>query len=112
MSGHASVAIIGVGAMGNALLTGLFKAGWEPEDVSLCVRRPDLAADLADGTGCSVTLDPVQAIQGRQVIVVSVKPPRDVVPLVKTLKGNLDSEQLILSMAGGSDHLDLSALPR
>ena len=100
MSGHASVAIIGVGAMGNALLTGLFKAGWEPEDVSLCVRRPDLAADLADGTGCSVTLDPVQAIQGRQVIVVSVK-PRDVVPLVKTLKGNLDSEQLILSMAAG-----------
>ena len=100
MSGHASVAIIGVGAMGNALLTGLFKAGWKPQDVSLCVRKPDLAADLADGTGCSVTMDPVQAVQGRQVIVVSVK-PRDVVPLVKTLKGNLDSEQLILSMAAG-----------
>ena len=100
MSGPVSVAIIGFGAMGNALLTGLFKAGWEPEDISLCVRRSEGADDLADQTRCKVSLDPVEAIQGRQVIVVSVK-PRDVVPLLETLKGNLGPDQLVLSMAAG-----------
>ena len=100
MSGHVPVAIIGVGAIGKALLTGLFRAGWEPEDISLCVRRPEPAEELADQTHCEVFLDPVEAVQGRQVIVVSVK-PRDVVPLLEILEGNLGSDKLVLSMAAG-----------
>ena len=34
-------AIIGVGAMGEALFSGLQRAGWSPDQLSLCVRRED-----------------------------------------------------------------------
>jgi pyrroline-5-carboxylate reductase len=86
--------------MGNALLTGLFKAGWEDEDIALCVRRSTRLEELSAETKCKVTTDPVEAISGRQVIVVSVK-PGDVVPLLGTLEGKVDSSQLVLSMAAG-----------
>lgn len=100
MSGHASVAILGVGAMGNALLTGLLRAGWDSEDVSLCTRREEKVEELAQRTGCHVTLDPAEAIRGRQVIVVSVK-PRDVEALLQSLEGSVESGQLVLSLAAG-----------
>ena len=100
MSGHASVAIIGVGAMGNALLSGLLRAGWEAEDISLCVRRMERGDELAHRTGCEFTLDPTEAVRGRQVIVVAVK-PRDVEALLETLEGNIEPGQLVLSLAAG-----------
>ena len=100
MSGHASVAIIGVGAMGNALLAGLLRAGWEAEDISLCVRRMEQGDELAHRTRCEFTLDPAEAIRGRRVVVVSVK-PRDVEPLLETLEGQLEPDQLVLSLAAG-----------
>ena len=100
MSGHASVAILGVGAMGNALLAGLLRAGWDSEDISLGTRRAEKVEELARRTGCHVTLDPTEAIRGRQVIVVSVK-PRDVEALLQSLAGKVESGQLVLSLAAG-----------
>jgi pyrroline-5-carboxylate reductase len=86
--------------MGTALLQGLLRAGWDPEDIALCVRRPDQGDELADRTGCEYTLDPAEAIRGRRVIVVSVK-PRDVDALLDQLEGEIESDQLILSLAAG-----------
>ena len=62
MSERHSVAIVGVGAMGEALASGLLSAGWGADDLSLCVRRMERADELAHRTGCQVTLDPVEAI--------------------------------------------------
>jgi pyrroline-5-carboxylate reductase len=86
--------------MGEALVSGLLGAGWDPGEISLCVRRRDRADELAHKTGCSVFLDLVEGIEGRDVIVVAVK-PRDVDDLLKTLAGQVEGGQTILSLAAG-----------
>lgn len=100
MSDRNTVAVIGVGAMGEALVSGLLAAGWEPQDVTLCVRRMERGDELAHRTGCSVTLDPLDAIAGREVIVVGVK-PRDVPDILKLLAGEVGEDQMVISLAAG-----------
>jgi pyrroline-5-carboxylate reductase len=86
--------------MGEALVSGLLAAGWDPTDLSLCVRRMDRADELAHSTGSAVGLDPVEAINGRDVVVVAVK-PRDVLGLLKTLAGEVSADQTVISLAAG-----------
>ncbi len=86
--------------MGEALVTGLLRAGWEASDVSLCVRRMDRGDELAHQTGCLVTLDAPTAVEGRDVVVVAVK-PRDVGEVLKTLAGNIADGQTVVSLAAG-----------
>jgi pyrroline-5-carboxylate reductase len=86
--------------MGEALVSGLLGAGWDPGDLSLCVRRMDRADELAHLTGSAVGLDPVEAIKGRDVVVVAVK-PRDVLDLLKVIAGEVGAEQTVISLAAG-----------
>lgn len=86
--------------MGEALVSGLLGAGWEPHQVNLCVRRPDRGDELAHKTGCAVMADPVQAIAGRDVVVVAVK-PRDVSGVLKSLAGEVGEETTVISLAAG-----------
>jgi pyrroline-5-carboxylate reductase len=92
--------VIGVGAMGEALVSGLLAAGWDPDEVSLCVRRMDQGDALAHRTGCAVSLDPLVTITGRDAIVVAVK-PRDVLDVLKTIAGHISESQVVLSLAAG-----------
>jgi len=100
MSDHPSVAIIGVGAMGEALFSGLRRAGWTADELSLCVRREDRAADLAQRSTSLVTLDPTEAIVAREVVVVAVK-PRDVGVVIDRLAMRISTGQMLLSLAAG-----------
>lgn len=86
--------------MGEALASGLVSAGWLPTEVCLCVRRQDRADHLSEVTGCPVTLDPREAVQGRTLLVVAVK-PRDVPGLLGSLVGYIGEDHLILSLAAG-----------
>ncbi len=86
--------------MGEALALGLLAAGWGSGDLALCVRRMERADELAHRTGCPVSLDPVEAVAGRDVVVVAVK-PRDVDALLKTLAGGVTEEQTLISLAAG-----------
>lgn len=95
-----TVAVIGFGAMGEALTSGLLSAGWNPADLTLAVRRPEKVESIRSQTGAEVTLDPVAAAQGKQVVVVAVK-PRDVGPLLDRLAGRIGSDQVLLSIAAG-----------
>jgi pyrroline-5-carboxylate reductase len=99
MRGRVSVAIIGVGAMGEALASGLLAAGWHPEEISLCVRRLERRDELA-GTGSPVTFDIAEAMKGRDVVVIAVK-PRDVAIVLQAMTGNLEPGQTVLSLAAG-----------
>ena len=99
MSGRASVAIIGVGAMGEALMSGLLRAGWPPAEISLCVRRPERVEQLA-ASGCVVVTDPVAAIDGRQAVVVAVK-PADVPGLLEVVAGKVGTDNIVISLAAG-----------
>lgn len=86
--------------MGEALASGLLSAGWSPSQITLCVRRADRGEELARRTGCIVTLDPVEAIKDRDVVVVAVK-PRDVVSVLESLAGSVTDSQVVLSLAAG-----------
>ncbi len=85
--------------MGQALASGLLAAGWGADTISLCVRRPERLNELA-ATGCSVTLDPLEAVSGSELIVVAVK-PKDVPGLLETLAGSITADQTVLSLAAG-----------
>ncbi len=100
MGNHPTVTILGAGAMGEALATGLLRAGWDHDDLVLVARREERAREIEDGTGCVCLLDPGEALRGRQVAVVAVK-PRDVPGLLEQIAGRVASDQLILSLAAG-----------
>jgi pyrroline-5-carboxylate reductase len=100
MADHPSVAILGVGAIGEALFTGLKRAGWAAGDLALCVRREDRATELAKRSRSLITMDPIEAIENRDVVVVSVK-PRDVPAILDQLKMRVGKTQMILSLAAG-----------
>jgi len=100
VSERSTVAVIGVGAMGEALAAGLLSAGWAPHEVSLCVRRADRGAELAAQLGCPTTLDPLEAIGGRDVVVVAVK-PRDAHAVRDAIAGSVAEGQTVISLAAG-----------
>jgi pyrroline-5-carboxylate reductase len=86
--------------MGEALGSGLLSAGWGPEEITLCVRRDERAAELREQTGCRVVLDPVEALEGRRVAVVAVK-PRDVHTVLEAIAGRVPTGQTLISLAAG-----------
>ncbi len=95
-----SVAILGVGAMGEMLTAGLLRAGWDTAALSLCVRREERAKELSERFGVAVLLDPIATCEGREVVVVAVK-PRDVAGLLEQLDGSIRSPQVVVSLAAG-----------
>lgn len=97
---HSTVAILGAGAMGEALAAGLLRAGWEPGEISMAVRREERQRELIDKTGCEVLRDPSEALSGKEVAVVAVK-PRDVPHLLAQIRGDYQPDQVILSLAAG-----------
>lgn len=94
------VAIIGVGAMGEALLSGLLAAGWSPDEITLCERREERASEIAGRFESAVHTEPAAAVKEAELIVVAVK-PGDVDYMLKELAGNLSDSHTILSLAAG-----------
>ena len=100
MKNRPTVAILGAGAMGEALAHGLIGGGWTPDQVVLVARRPERSVEVAKVTGIECVLDPITAVQGRDVIVVAVKPD-DVPGLLEGLKGVVTGDQVVVSLAAG-----------
>lgn len=86
--------------MGESLVTGLLAAGWESSEVTLCVRRMERGDELANRTGCRIVYDPLEAIEGHEVILLGVK-PRDIPDLIAKLAGEVTGEQMVISVAAG-----------
>ena len=80
-------------------MSGLLPAGWQPGEISLCVRRQEQVEQLS-ATGCVVVTDPVAALEGRQAVVVAVK-PADVPVLLEALAGKVGLEHTVISLAAG-----------
>ncbi len=66
----------------------------------MAVRREERRSYLAEQTGCLVTLDPIQALDGKEVVVVAVK-PGDVPHLLHQTGAAFTPSQVILSLAAG-----------
>ncbi len=73
LSGMARIAIIGGGSIGEALLSGLLRAGRQVKDLVVAERVPDRATYLADTYSVLVT-SVSEAVDNAAFVVVAVKP--------------------------------------
>ena len=95
-----TVAVLGVGSMGEAFVRGLRAAGWQPDELACGVRREVRLHDVETRIGVEAHLDPAVAVAGRDVVVVAVK-PRDVRALLPRLAPAIHREQVVISLAAG-----------
>jgi pyrroline-5-carboxylate reductase len=100
MDPRPTVAILGAGAIGEALASGLLAAGWPAEDLVLAARREERRREVEATTGVSCVLDPAEAVRGRNVIVVAVK-PSDVGRLLEQIGEAVVVDQVVVSLAAG-----------
>lgn len=97
-----SLAVLGCGTMGTAILAGLRRAGTLGDEQLLAtVRRKDKAVALAEKLSIAVSTDNVEFARKASVVVVSLKPQRmgdllDVDAMREALKG-----KLVISVAAG-----------
>ncbi|MDX1689480.1 MAG: pyrroline-5-carboxylate reductase [Acidimicrobiia bacterium] len=97
---HPTVAILGAGAMGEALAGGLLRAGWPASSLTMATRREERRAELEDRTGIPTTLDAAAAVEGSDVVVVAVK-PSDVATLLAQVGSAVTADQAVLSLVAG-----------
>ncbi|MDX6197002.1 MAG: pyrroline-5-carboxylate reductase [Actinomycetota bacterium] len=93
------IAILGVGKLGEALLSGLLRAGRSPQDLVVTARRKDRAEALAEKYGVEVVGN-ASAAKVADVLLLTVK-PQDMAALLAELQGTVPSDRLVVSMAAG-----------
>ena len=93
-----ALAILGAGKMGEALLSGLLRAGTSPGDVVVTARRGDRAESLRETYGVA-TASNAEAARAATVLV-AVK-PQDMAALLAEIDGVVTPDQLVVSMAAG-----------
>jgi pyrroline-5-carboxylate reductase len=93
------IAILGTGKMGEALLSGLLRAGRQPSAVTAAVRREDRAAELRERYGVRVT-DAVSAAKEADTLVLAVK-PQDMARLLAEIAPVVPEDRLVVSVAAG-----------
>lgn len=105
LSGMARIAIIGGGSIGEALLSGLLRAGRQVRDLVVAERVPERAKYLADTYSVRVS-SVADAVDNASFVVVAVK-PGDVGPVlaeVARVAATADSdsaEQVFVTVAAG-----------
>ncbi|ROS76668.1 pyrroline-5-carboxylate reductase [Cellulomonas sp. PhB143] len=95
-----TVAVLGTGTMGEAVLAGMLSSGWSPRGVVATARRPERAAELADRYGVRTSGDNAAATAEADVVLVAVK-PKDVAGLLRDVAGSLRPGALVASVAVG-----------
>jgi pyrroline-5-carboxylate reductase len=94
------IAIIGGGNMGEALLSGLLRAGHQVADLVMAERVVDRAKYLSDKFGVSVTASAATAAENASFVIVSVK-PGDVEVVVGELAEAAEAGQVFVTIAAG-----------
>lgn len=93
------IAILGTGKMGEALLSGLLRAGFEPDEVLATARRPERAADLGKRYGVRVVTN-AEAARSAGTIILAVK-PQDMGSLLTEIAPHVAVDRLVISAAAG-----------
>ena len=101
------VAILGVGKLGEALLSGLLRAGRSADEVVVTARRDDRAQALTERYGVKVVAN-VEAASAADVLLLAVK-PQDMAALLTELDGTVPADRLVVSMAAGITTATLEA---
>jgi pyrroline-5-carboxylate reductase len=93
------IAILGAGKMGEALVSGLLRAGQPPSGVVAVVRRQARAAELSERYGIAV-VDAAEAVKRSETLVLGVK-PQDMDKLLSEIAAFVSADQLVISVAAG-----------
>lgn len=93
------IGILGAGKMGEALLSGLLRAGRSPSGLLAVVRRPERAEYLRQAYGISV-VDVAEAVKTAGTLIITVK-PQDMNALLDEMAPHLPPGRLIVSVAAG-----------
>ena len=94
-----TIAVLGAGKIGEALLSGVLDAGRKPADLMFTERYPDRAAQLEKIYGIRA-VDTATAAREAEVLVIAVK-PQDIDPLLAELAGAVGPGTLVVSLCAG-----------
>jgi pyrroline-5-carboxylate reductase len=94
-----AVAILGVGTMGEALLSGLLRAGQPTAEIVVADRNAERAAEVGERHGVRVASAAVAA-EGAGTLLLAVK-PQDMAALLADIKPRVGAQHLIVSIAAG-----------
>lgn len=100
------IAVIGTGSMGGAILSGLLKSGFSPDNVSVSTQSTASAERLADELGVlSFAMENgddanQMAVAGANVVLIAVKPAY-VTQVLADIADSLDDNALVISVAAG-----------
>ena len=94
------ITVIGAGNMGGALIKGWNKNGKDIQQTIVEVDKNKLELFKAECPGINTSTDGAEAIKDAEIIIIAVKPWL-VEKVINTIKPNLTSKQLLVSIAGG-----------
>ncbi|MEV0850498.1 pyrroline-5-carboxylate reductase [Streptomyces sp. NPDC049954] len=93
------VAVLGTGKIGEALLSGMIRAGWAPQDLLVTARRPERAEELRARHGVAPVSN-AEAAKSADILILTVK-PQDMAALLDELAPHLPADRLVISGAAG-----------
>ncbi|MBB1254500.1 pyrroline-5-carboxylate reductase [Streptomyces alkaliterrae] len=93
------VAVLGTGKIGEALLSGMIRAGWPTENLMVTARRAERAAELRERYGVEAVGN-VEAAKTADTLILTVK-PQDMGVLLEELAPHIPAERLVISGAAG-----------
>jgi len=95
----AQVGIIGVGNMGEALLSALLKAGADSTKINFAVRRAERSAEISAKYG--ITAATLEAMAEQSDVLMIIVKPQDLETVMVKIKPKLKSGALIISFLAG-----------
>lgn len=103
-----TIALLGVGMMGENLLAGLLASGVSPDEIVGTDLRQDRQREIAERYGVLVVGDNTEAVAGVDTVVVVVK-PYDVAAALDGISTALTPGALVISLAAGVEIAVLEA---
>jgi pyrroline-5-carboxylate reductase len=93
------IAVLGAGQMGEALISGLLRAGGAPANVVAAVRRNGRARALREAYGIDV-IGAAEAARRAGTLLITVK-PQDMATLLDEIGPEVTADKLVISVAAG-----------
>ena len=94
-----TTAILGMGVMGEALLSGLVRSGVNPDQIVIADRRPERILEITKKYGVTSNSS-ADAVKTAETIVLVVK-PQDMEGLLQEVAPHMKSSALVVSLAAG-----------
>ena len=93
------VAVLGTGKIGEALLSGMIRAGWSPADLLVTARRAERAEELRGRYGVESVTN-AEAAKIADTLILAAK-PQDMSALLDELAPHVAADRLVISAAAG-----------